>query len=128
MKALKVFFTMLAMALIFGGCAYNFIVEEEVIDPTDPDAPEISFSQEIQPIYNSKCVSCHTTGGQLPDLSAANSYSSLNTSRYTNTSSPESSLIYTHPNPSTSEHDWAKYSEAEAAKVLTWITQGVKNN
>ena len=92
------------------------------------NAPEVSFSTEIQPIFNAKCVSCHTTGGQLPDLSANNSYTSLNTSRYTNTSSPESSLIYTHPNPATTEHEWMKYSEAEAAIVLTWITQGVKNN
>lgn len=119
---------MIAMALIFGGCAYNFIVEEQVIDPGDPGAPQISFSQEIQPIFDAKCVSCHTTGGQRPDLSASNSYSSLNTSRYTSTTDPESSLIYTHPNPSTSGHTWAKYSEAEAAKVLTWITQGVQQN
>ena len=116
------------MALIFGGCAYNFIVEEQVIDPNDPNAPAVSFSGEIVPIFTSKCVSCHNTGGQLPDLSADKAYASLNTNRYTSTSSPESSLIYTHPSPTTSEHDWAKYSDAEAAKVLTWVTQGVKNN
>ncbi len=128
MKSLRIILSLVVMALIFGGCAYNFIVEEQVIDPSDPNAPEVSFSGEIVPIFTSKCVSCHTTGAQLPDLSANKAYASLNTSRYTNTSSPESSLIYTHPNPGTSEHDWAKYSDAEAAKVLTWITQGVKNN
>lgn len=128
MKTLKIVLSLLVMALIFSGCAYDFIVEEEVIDPTDPDAPEVSYSGDIQPIFNSKCISCHTTGGQMPDLSASNSYSSINNSRYISTSSPESSLIYTHPNPDTSEHNWAKYSEAEAAEVLTWITQGAKNN
>jgi len=119
---------MIAMALIFGGCAYNFIVEEEVIDPSDPDAPEVSFSTEIVPIFTSKCIACHYTGNQIPDLTASNAYSSVNTSRYIKTSSPESSLIYTHPDPGTSEHNWAKYSEAEAALVLTWITQGAQNN
>ncbi|WP_321375186.1 hypothetical protein [uncultured Draconibacterium sp.] len=107
------------------GCAYNWIVEEEVIDPGDPDAPEVSFSSEIVPIFSSKCVSCHSTGNQAPDLTPENAYSSLNTSRYINTSDPASSLIYTKPSP-TGSH--VKYSEAEAALVLTWITQGAQNN
>ncbi len=65
----------------------------------------------------------------MPDLSTGNAYSSLNSSRYINTSNPESSLIYTHPNPAnTSEHSQKKYTEAQAALVLTWITQGAKNN
>ena len=125
MKALKIILSIFAMGLIFGGCAYNFIVEEEVVDPTDPDAPEVSFSGEIVPVFSSKCVSCHTTGNQMPDLSPENAYSSLNTSRYINTSDPASSLIYTKPSP-TGNH--VKYSEAEAALVLTWITQGAQNN
>ena len=117
MKALRILFSLFVVALLFGGCTYNFIVPEEVIDPGDPDAPEISFATEVQPIFNAKCVSCHKTGGQLPDLS----------SRYIDTNTPEASLIYTRPNPSnTGSHP--KYSEAEAALVLTWITQGAKNN
>lgn len=127
MKALKIVLSMIVLALIFSSCAYNFIVEEEVIDPSDPGAPQISFSSDIQPIFDAKCTSCHQTGAQLPDLTAANAYASINTSRYTNTSSPETSLIYTRPNPSNTDSH-AKYTEAEAAKVLTWITQGVKNN
>jgi hypothetical protein len=128
MKALKIILSIVVMALIFGGCAYNFIVEEEVIDPTDPDAPELSFSAEVAPIFESKCTGCHQPGGQTPDLTAANAYSSLTSSgRYVNTSEPATSLIYTRPNPSNTDSHM-KYSEAEAAKVLTWITQGAKNN
>nr|WP_319509859.1 hypothetical protein [uncultured Draconibacterium sp.] len=124
MKALKIILSIFFIGLIFGGCSYNWIVEEEVIDPTDPDAPAVSFSAEITPIF-SKCTSCHTTGNQMPDLTPANAYSSLNSSRYINTSDPASSLIYTKPSPSGSH---VKYSEAEAALVLTWITQGAQNN
>ncbi len=116
---------MIIAALIFGGCTYNWIVEEDVIDPSDPDAPEVSFSEEIVPIFASKCTACHYTGNQMPDLTADNAYTSLNTSRYINTSSPEESLIYTKPSP-TGSH--VQYSEAEAALVLTWITQGAQNN
>ncbi|WP_167608919.1 hypothetical protein [Maribellus sediminis] len=125
MKALKIIFSIALIGLIFGGCAYNFIVEEDIIDPGDPDAPEVSFSSQIVPIFSSKCTSCHYTGNQMPDLTPDNAYNSLNSSRYVNTSSPESSLIYTKPSP-TGSH--VQYSEAEAALVLTWITQGAQNN
>lgn len=125
MKALKIILSLVVVALIFGSCTYNWILEEEVIDPTDPEAPEVSFASQIQPIFSAKCTACHTTGSQSPDLSSGNAYSSINTSRYISTSAPETSLIYTKPSP-TGSH--IKYSESEAALVLTWITQGAKNN
>ena len=124
MKALKIILSIVVMGLIFGGCEYNFIVEEQAIDPGDPDAPEVLFSTQIAPIFSSKCITCHTTGSQNPDLTPANAYNSLNSSRYINTSDPESSLIYTKPSGSHSQ----TYSSAEAALVLTWITQGAQNN
>ncbi|QGY46605.1 hypothetical protein GM418_23975 [Maribellus comscasis] len=129
MKSLKYLFTIALIALFFVGCKYDFIVPEEVpvIDPDDPDAEEISFSADIIPIFESKCVACHKTGGQLPDLSAANAFSSLNSTRYINSSTPEESLIYTRPNPdNTDSHP--KYSATEAVYVLGWIQQGAKNN
>lgn len=128
MKAFRFLLSIVLLAFIFGGCAYNFIVEEEVIDPSDPDAPEVSFSAEVLPIFESKCTSCHQEGGQIPNLTADNAYASLtSSSRYVNTSEPEVSTIYTRPHPdNTDSHP--KYSEAEAALVLTWITQGAQNN
>lgn len=125
MKALKNLLSIFLIGLIFGGCAYNWIVEEPVIDPTDPNAEEVSFSSDITPIFASKCTACHTTGNQMPDLTSANAYNSLNSSRYINTSDPASSLIYTKASPNGNH---VQYSEAEAALVLTWITQGAQNN
>ncbi len=126
MRTLKTLLSLIVLAVIMSSCTYNWIIEEEVIDPEDPDAPEISFATEITPIFASKCTSCHDPGGRTPDLTAANAYSSLTSSdRYVNTSAPETSLIYTKPSP-TGSH--IKYSETEAAKVLTWITQGAQNN
>jgi hypothetical protein len=127
MKALKYFLSIILFAFVLGGCAYNWIVEEEVIDPTDPNAGQVSFSADIIPIYASKCIACHKTGGQRPDLTAENAYASLNSSRYINKTTPAESLIYTRPNPSNPDSHM-KYSEAEAAKVLLWITQGAANN
>lgn len=124
MKTLKLFAVIL-VALLFSQCKYDFIVPEEVIDPTDPTVEDISFATEILPIFTSKCASCHD-GSPQPDLTEANAYNSLtSTSRYINADSPEESLIYTKSLPSGSH---TKYSEAEAALVLTWITQGAQNN
>lgn len=130
MKTLKFLFTLIMVILLMSGCVYNFILPEDVLDPEDPDAPEISFAQDILPIFNSSnnCTSCHDTGGQVPDLTAANAYASLNSSRYINTSSPDQSKIYTWSHPDTDSHKQKKYTEAQAAKVLIWITQGAKNN
>ena len=125
MRTLKTLLSLIVLAIIMSGCAYNWIVEEDVIDPGDPDAPDVSFSAEIAPIFDSKCTSCHYTGNQNPDLTPENAYNSINSSRYINTSDPASSLIYTKPSP---DGNHIQYSEAEAALVLTWITQGAQNN
>jgi hypothetical protein len=128
MKIFKLLFAVVAVTLVLSGCKYDFIVPEDVPDPDDPNAEQVSFSQEILPIFSAhSCTSCHDTGGQMPDLTAENAYSSINTTRYINFDTPEESLIYTRPHPSnTGSHP--TYSEAQAAKLLLWINQGAKNN
>lgn len=132
MKTLKLLFAVVIVALLFGQCTYDFIVPEDilVIDPDDPNAPEVSFKSAIVPIFtsNNNCTACHGTGGQLPDLTTANAYSSLNSTRYINSGSPTESRIYAVPNPANSGHSQKKYTAAEAALVLAWIQQGAKNN
>lgn len=129
MKALLKIVSVFIFAFLLGGCVYDFIIPEDipVIDPGDPDAEQISFANDIAPIFENKCVACHTTGKQLPDLSSGNAFSSINSTRYINSASPAESKIYTRANPSNTDSH-PKYSEAEAAKVLVWITQGAKNN
>lgn len=128
MKILKILLAAVIFTFLFSECKYSFIVPEEVVVP-DP-GEDISFSEKIEPIFtaNNNCTSCHNTGGQLPDLSAGNAYNSINTSRYINRGTPESSLIYTYPNPDTDTHTRKKYSQNEALLILTWIQQGAKNN
>lgn len=125
MKKLKLF-AFILVALLFSQCKYDFIVPEEVIDPTDPTIEDVSFASEIAPIFNTlDCTACHSTGGVSPDLTSSNAYSSIVPS-HVNLDSPGESEIYTKPSPSGSHPK--KYSEAQAALVLTWITQGAKNN
>ena len=128
MKTFKFIFALVFVTVLFGGCKYNFIVPEDVIDPNDPNVEEVSFVSDIIPVFlDNNCTACHDPGGQIPDLTAANAYSSINTTRYINASSPAESKLYTRPHPSNTDSH-PKYSEAEAALVLTWIQQGAKNN
>ncbi len=127
MNKLTLIVAVVFMAFLYSGCKYDFIVPEEVIDPGDPNAEQVSFSEDIIPIFTDNCTSCHDTGGQMPDLTPDNAYSALNTTRYINTSSPDESLLYTKPDPSGSGSH-PKYSEADAAMILVWIQQGAENN
>ncbi|NQU84490.1 MAG: hypothetical protein HQ541_01895 [Mariniphaga sp.] len=130
MKTLRLLLVVVFVAFGVVSCEYTFWVPEEVLvipDANDPDAEQISFAQTIQPIFTSNCVSCHG-GAQLPDLSEGKAFASINSSRYINTSSPEESRIFSYTNPDTDSHSQKKYTAAQAAYVLGWITQGAKNN
>jgi hypothetical protein len=130
MKNWRFLLAIVLVAVFIGGCKYDWIIPEEVIDPDDPNTEEISFSTEILPIFTegNNCTACHKTGSQIPDLTAGNAYSAINSTRYINTSSPEESRIYTVAHPERSGHSQKKYTNAQAALILTWIKQGAKNN
>ncbi len=132
MKKLKLLLPIIILFITFSACKYDFILPEEipVIDPDNPTAEIFGFAEYVLPIFNKNdnCTSCHKTGGQLPDLTTEKAYSSLNSARYINLSSPELSKIYTHPLPGTSTHKHKKYTSQEAAIILAWIKQGAKNN
>lgn len=99
----------------------------ETIEPVEVELPDqpISFANDIQPIFNSKCTGCHPSMAGL-DLTAANSFNELINSGLVNTATPAESTIYTKPAPH-GNHS-AKYSVTEAALVLRWIQEGAQNN
>jgi hypothetical protein len=127
MKKSNIYFLLFVFGLLLNACTYDFIAEEE-LPPVDPTVT-ISFSTQIAPIFTSEgCIACHKAGSQAPDLTSSNAYNSIKTMNLANTATPESSIIYTKPNPSTTPVHYKKYTAAEAQLVLTWIQQGAKNN
>ncbi len=127
MKKSNICFLLFVFGLLLNACTYDFIVKEE-LPPVDPTVT-ILYASQIAPIFVSnqyQCTSCHKTGATAPDLTAANSYASLNTSKLIDTATPANSKILTFPG--SSAHSWAKYSAAESQLILTWIQQGAKNN
>jgi mono/diheme cytochrome c family protein len=126
MKKRIQFLIIIVAILGMTGCRYNWILPEEDVDP-NPGGEPISYATQVQPIFDSKCISCHNTGGTAPDLSTGKSYNQV-VPGYVNLSSPAESDIYYFPSPSSTVHTWKKYSSNEAKIVLTWIEEGAKNN
>lgn len=123
MKKRSIFMILIVLSLFVGGCKYDFILPDYV----PPVKSGVSFSNQVATIFSTgnKCIECHKPGGQTPDLTAGNAYSQLG-SKYINTSSPETSLLLTHPGSST--HTQRALTASEAAIILTWIKEGAKNN
>lgn len=102
--------------LFMSGCE-KYIIKK-------PDIPTgISFSEDLQPIFNTKCVRCHS-GPNDPDLSPEESYEALIDGGYVNTDDPESSELYTVLRGTHS----GRATEEEKLLILQWITEGAENN
>ena len=130
MKSTKLYLIGLFFGVLFlAGCEYTFVqhpdADQEEPQISDPDNP-ISFATQIVPIFTSRCLDCHDTGGQAPDLTSANAYSSI--ASLVDTDNPASSLLYSYVEPTSSDHDWRQYTASQAALVLLWIQEGALNN
>ncbi|MCO6476866.1 MAG: hypothetical protein J5I94_09620 [Phaeodactylibacter sp.] len=103
-----------------------------VIEPPDVDTTvQVSFSEDIIPIFNEDCNTsgCHSTGAEPPDLTPENAYEALFAGNYIDTLMPNDSELIQWmlgnrglPMPLTGPND--DYNKT----VLTWITQGAKDN
>jgi len=122
MKLKNLIFTTF-LIIFFGSCVKDTIkpiVEYPQINPVP-----VSYMNEIQPEFTSKCVSCH--GGSIaPDLRAANSYNSLFAENQIDTITPSNSILYVKIIAGGSMVSYT--NQAYANKVLKWIQEGAKNN
>lgn len=92
--------------------------------PCEDGATGVSYSGDIQPIFNSNCISCHS-GAQSPDLREGWSYDELIDGGYV--AEPEfacESKIYQIFSGS---HD-GRASDEEILQILGWIQEGAQDN
>lgn len=93
--------------------------------PVDcPDgATNVSYSGDVQPIFNSNCVSCHS-GGQAPALTEGWSYDELVDGGYVDTDSPCESSLYQIFGGT---HD-GRADSIQISQILGWIQEGAQDN
>ncbi|NOZ48161.1 MAG: hypothetical protein GXO79_15490, partial [Chlorobi bacterium] len=86
---------------------------------------DVSFTNDIQPIFDNKCNSCHSANIAMAglDLSTGNSYNNLTDGNLIDLENPENSGLYVKVksghNGSTSD---------DACSILGWIEEGATNN
>ena len=104
------------MLILFSSC-------EKVVYPL-PELPDtVSYSLEIQPIFNEKCVDCH--GGDLsPNLMPEVSYQELVEGGYVDTADAGNSKLM---KKLYGTHD-GRATPVQEQLILTWISEGAKNN
>ena len=125
MKKRTIYLILILFSLLIASCKYDFILPVTVA----PITGNVSFATQVLPIFTAEnCTSCHMPGGAAsPDYTAANAYNSI-VPNLVNLSTPNQSIIYNYPGPTTSTHTWKKLTAAEDAIILQWITQGAQNN
>ncbi len=122
MQTRKITFLFLVLlgAFLLHACEYEKIEPVKVTET-------VSYSKDIQPIFNSSCAlaGCHA-GGFSPNLSEGSSYDALMNGGFVNITTPNQSKIYTEMAPG---GGMSAYTDANAANtVLAWIQQGALNN
>lgn len=104
-------------------CEYDYIQEVEIVLPTpNPDDP-VSFKDEVEPIFQDKCIGCHST--RTPVLLTGVAYDNLINGNFINTTTPEDSEIY---DKAKDDHSNNKFNDEELTLLLTWIVEGAKDN
>ena len=115
-----IFFTTGLLIAVLSGCS-NY---EIPIPPCPEGTSGVSFKGDIQPIFNSKCLSCHS-GSQSPDLREGWSYDELIEGGYV--AEPDfacESILY---QKFFGTHD-GRVSDDQLNEILGWIQEGAQDN
>jgi len=120
----------ISLGLFMNSCYYDsYPIYDDVDDgggelPTDPDDPnyiEVKYGADIKPIWNSNCISCHTSFS--PILKDNVSYSNL-VPKYVIAENADTSPLVLKLN----ETHVGRVGKAQMSLIKAWIDQGAKNN
>lgn len=117
-----------SLSLLCFSCYYDELVERPIdAPPGEVPGEDISYQNEIQPIWTKDCISCHPNSSQ-PDLRQGFSYESL-VPDYVIAGNPGGSELYIKlPGNNHPVDVGFELSEEDEALIYYWIEQGAKNN
>lgn len=124
MKKILTLLIIIGVSLTLESCYYDKY--QPIVD--DPTAPDVSFATDIQPIFDSSCVSCHS-GSLNPDLRDGNSYTAITGSGLVVADDLAGSELYQRllGNGNIMPPSGA-LSTVKTNLFKNWILQGAKNN
>ena len=126
---------LLRLALAAGMAAGTFAwtgCEKDYHYIAPPPTQPISLSNDLQPIFNTRCTSCHD-GSLDPDLRDGFSHNSLWVTGDIDTANAVNSVLYvrvTRPSSASGAMPpgGPSLSSQETAMILNWIEEGAHNN
>jgi mono/diheme cytochrome c family protein len=124
-RFLRLLFLSSILLSLLTACEYDYIVPTPPIPPP-PANDTVSYSQDIQPFYNAKCISCHG-GSTAPNLTAGQSYAAT-VPAFVVAGSPETSEMYIVCKTGGSMTAYATITAAELDLLYRWIFAGAKND
>ena len=133
MKTSLVYILILTIIFSFSSCSKD-------VGPVDnvQAGENVSFANDIQPVFDQNCVSCHPASGNL-DLTAGNSYANLvnvNASGYSGKrvvpGDSEQSILFKKIDGSSAYGSnmplGGSLSQMEINLIKKWIDEGALNN
>ncbi len=121
MKLFNRLLLLCACILLLDSC-YSDVIEEDVLD----ENTEISFSEDVIPIFENSCLTCHGSDYSSPILTSEKAYESLTSGGYIDTDDPESSILVEQLN---SDHPYeGAVTDTELQTIILWIKQGANDN
>ncbi len=127
MKKIIQYVLMLTVSLMATSCYYDEMPPEAVI----PIPDVVSYTKDIQPLWDQDCVSCHKPGATAPDLSVANSYLALTkNNKYVIPGNAASSSLHKSlvADGASIMPTTGKWSDSKIELVDKWINDGALNN
>ncbi len=120
-KEIKTLAASLIVSIVFTtGCYYDKVI------PAGAPEGDISYSEDMQPLFDASCIACHNGGGIPLNLKPSVSYAELIFGDYIDKSNPKNSILYKEINTGGDMEQYA--TDTERAMTLKWIEQGAQNN
>ena len=127
MKKIIQYLLVLPVSLMATSCYYDEMPPE----PEIPIPDVVSYSKDIQPLWDQDCISCHKPGATAPDLTTANSYLALTkNNKYVIPGNAASSSLHKSlvGDGAAIMPTAGKWSDSKIALVDKWINDGALNN
>lgn len=128
MKKIIQYLSMSVLGLMVTSCYYD----EMPAEAETPIPDVVSYSKDIQPLWDKDCVSCHKGPGTAPpDLTAANSYAALTkNNKYVVPGNAAASVLHKSliGDGAALMPPAGKWSQSKIDLVDKWINDGALNN
>lgn len=123
LKLSSLLFLVTLIAISLGSCTYQN--EEELFGKSNCDpVSQVSLQQDVFPILNTNCYSCHSAGVATAGINLEN-YNSLlgiaDSGKLVGTLKHQSGYASMPPGGN-------KLNDCDILVIETWITEGAKNN